>query len=410
MVKILHFADAHIDMAKLGQHDPVTGLPIRVMDFLKSLDTIVDTAITEKVDLVIFAGDAYRDPSPAPTFQREWGKRIMRLSRASIPTILLTGNHDLTPSQLRAHAIQEFATLEVPFVHVVNKPELFGPADLENVPVQVIALPWITRALVKAAVLVEEKDEHEDINTLIEESVTNFIDDAINNLEPDIPVILTAHASIQGAIVGDEKLLKIGRDVALQPGLVRNPVFDYVALGHIHKYQNLNEGSHPPVIYSGSIERVDFGEINEEKGFVIAEVDKGKTEYTWHKLATRPFIDRRVVLEDNDGVMDKLLASLPSEEAMDGAIVRLTVELPKAYDALVDEVELRRKAHRALIFSFTRSHVQEARARLPQGQETSSLTPVELLDLYWKENHIAETDRQELQKLADQIISDVNLG
>lgn len=81
-MKILHFADAHIDMANYGKHDPETGLPLRVLDFLRALDTIVDAAIDEKVDMVIFAGDAYKDRSPAPTFQREWGKRIIRLSRA----------------------------------------------------------------------------------------------------------------------------------------------------------------------------------------------------------------------------------------------------------------------------------------------------------------------------------------
>ena len=87
-MKLLHFADAHIDMANYGRRDPVTGLPLRVLDFLKSLDTIVDAAIDEKVDLVIFAGDAYKDRSPAPTFQREWGRRIMRLSQAKIPPLL----------------------------------------------------------------------------------------------------------------------------------------------------------------------------------------------------------------------------------------------------------------------------------------------------------------------------------
>ena len=97
-MKLLHFADAHIDMANYGRHDPETGLPLRVLDFLKSLDTIVDAAISEKVDMVIFAGDAYKDRSPAPTFQREWGKRIIRLSRAKIPTLLLVGNHDRAKS------------------------------------------------------------------------------------------------------------------------------------------------------------------------------------------------------------------------------------------------------------------------------------------------------------------------
>jgi DNA repair protein SbcD/Mre11 len=84
-MRLLHFADAHIDMANYGRHDPETGLPLRVLDFLKSLDTIVDAAISERVDMVIFAGDAYKDRSPAPTFQREWGKRIIRLSQAKIP-------------------------------------------------------------------------------------------------------------------------------------------------------------------------------------------------------------------------------------------------------------------------------------------------------------------------------------
>jgi len=145
-MKLLHFSDAHIDMANYGRRDPATGLPLRVLDFLKSLDTIVDAAIDEKVDLVIFAGDAYKDRSPAPTFQREWGRRIMRLSQAKIPTLLLIGNHDISPAIGRAHAIQEFDTLQVPFVRVLDKPEFLRPADLWDLPVQVIAMPWIARS------------------------------------------------------------------------------------------------------------------------------------------------------------------------------------------------------------------------------------------------------------------------
>ena len=153
MVKILHFADAHIDMANFGRHDPESGLPLRVMDFLKSLDEIVATAITEEVDLVIFAGDTYKDRSPAPTFQREWGKRIMRLSRAGILTLLLTGNHDISPATGRAHAIQEFDTLDVPHVRVVHQPQFLTPADLEDLPVQVLALPWISRSGMMASLV-----------------------------------------------------------------------------------------------------------------------------------------------------------------------------------------------------------------------------------------------------------------
>ncbi|HNS63036.1 MAG TPA: metallophosphoesterase, partial [Anaerolineaceae bacterium] len=64
MLRILHFADTHIDIANHGRRDPETGLSLRVLDFLRALDTIVDTAIAEKVDLVLFAGDAYKDRTP----------------------------------------------------------------------------------------------------------------------------------------------------------------------------------------------------------------------------------------------------------------------------------------------------------------------------------------------------------
>ena len=60
-IRLLHFADAHIDIANYGRHDPETGLPMRVVDFLGALDQIIDAALKEKVDLVVFAGDAYKD-------------------------------------------------------------------------------------------------------------------------------------------------------------------------------------------------------------------------------------------------------------------------------------------------------------------------------------------------------------
>ena len=145
-MKLLHFADAHIDMANYGSMIPRPGCHCACLIFSKHWIRSVDAAISEKVDMVIFAGDAYKDRSPAPTFQREWGKRIIRLSQAKIPTLLLVGNHDLSPATGRAHAIQEFDTLEVPYVRVLQKPQFYKPVDLWDLPVQVIAMPWVSRS------------------------------------------------------------------------------------------------------------------------------------------------------------------------------------------------------------------------------------------------------------------------
>lgn len=407
MPRILHFADAHIDMTNYGQHDPITGLPARVMDFLKSLDTIVNTAIDEKVDMVIFAGDTYRDRNPQPTFQREWGRRIMKLSRARIPTLLVTGNHDISPAQVRAHAMQEFETLAPAFVHVVSRPGLLTPEQLDGVPVQVIALPWITRAGLVAA-LQDTDQPTDDPAKTIEAILTEMVNDAIVQLDPDLPTILAAHASVEGAKFGNEQTIKIGRDVMLQPRFVSNPRFDYVALGHIHKYQNLNEGSYPPVIYPGSIERVDFGEVNEDKGFIIADVQKGKTTFERRILNTRPFIDLSVRLEEGDDVMGRLMETLPASGAAEGAIVRLRIDYPKQLETHIDEKRLREAMSGAFEFYLAKTASTKVRSRLDVNDGTATMLPLELMDLYWKENSVSEAARNELSQLADQIISDVN--
>jgi len=409
MLKLLHFADAHIDMTNFGSHDPETGLPERVMDFLRSLDTIVQAAIYEKVDLVIFAGDAYKDRAPAPTFQREWGRRLMRLSKAGIPTILLTGNHDISPSQRKAHAMQEFDTLAPEHIRVVSSLRLLTPADLEGLPVQVLAIPWITRAGVMQSISAGETDE-EDPLRVIENGVSDWLNLALNETNPSIPTILTAHASVAGAKLGNEQEIKIGRDVILPLGLVCNPRFDYVALGHIHRHQDLNLGSHPPVVYPGSIERLDFGEVNEEKGFVIAQIEKGHTTYQWRKLPIRKFIDRSVTLVDELNVNDKIIAAMPSQEELKDAIVRLKITYPQGYEVLIDETRLHNYAKDAFEFKLHKISVSEARSRLPDGQVTSSLSPLELLDWFWKEKHEDEGERERLQNLAQDLINQVQSG
>ncbi|MBK9006288.1 MAG: exonuclease SbcCD subunit D [Anaerolineae bacterium] len=401
-MKLLHFADAHIDMANYGRHDPETGLPFRVLDFLKSLDTIVDAAISQRVDLVIFAGDAYKDRSPAPTFQREWGKRIVRLSQAKIPTLLLVGNHDLSPAIGRAHAIQEFDTLHVPFIKVLDKPQFLSPSDLWDVPAQVIAMPWVTRSGLMANLEMSAADTSEIFSSL-ESRISDLIEEYIKEADKTLPLILTAHASVEGATFGMERMVMLGSDLVLPTSLVKDPRLDYVAMGHIHKPQDVNEGNHPPVVYPGSIERIDFGEAKDDKFYIIAEVERGKTNVEWKKIeGTRRFIERRTSLTSDENVTEVLKSQLPRD--MSEAIVKLIVEYPREWDALIDEAALRKFAADAFEFHLVKKPKIEARVRIPEGQVVSSMSPLELLGQYLDSAKVNDAD--ELKKLAQEIISE----
>lgn len=413
-MKILHFADAHIDMANYGRHDPQTGLPFRVLDFLHSLDIIIQTAIDEKVDLVIFAGDAYKDRTPSPTFQREWGRRLMKLSAAKIPTILLVGNHDLPPAVGRAHALHEFDTLQVPYLHVIAKPAMLTPKEL-GIPLQLIGLPWVSRAGFMAKQETSNTST-EEIQSEIETRLTIWLNETIANRNTSLPTILTAHASVQGASFGGERMVMLGNDLVLPGSMVKDTRLDYVALGHIHKPQNLNgpgpdpkdetAHQHPPVIYPGSIERVDFGEAHDNKFFIIAHVERGQTQVEWHQLKQiRPFIEIYLNLSASDNVMEKIEQSMPSPEKLKDAIVKLTLEYPRNLDTLIIESEIREYASTAFEFHLVKRPKMETRVRLAAGQNISSLTPLELLEKYWETKHTNEEEKDSLQKLAAQIFS-----
>jgi len=424
-LKVLHFADAHIDTVTSGKHDPLTGLPVRVIDFLKSLDSIVNTAINQKVDLVIFAGDAFRDRTPTPTIQREWMKRIFKLSRAEIPCLLIVGNHDISPALGRASTLHEFDTLEIPFVRVSSRPELLTPDDLWGLDVQIITVPWINKSAFMA--LTGEGMDNDEANYEIENLISQAITGFMKRLDPNLPTILTAHASVHGAVYAGERKVMLGKDVVLPAYLVKDSRLDYVALGHIHKMQDLNLGSYPPAVYPGSIERVDFGEKDDPKGFIIADVHKGKTTYQFYDTETRPFIECNFELEKGGRVfMDEVeivsggLGKLTETviDAVTGhrntrdAVLKIVINFPKEIEDAIDQKVITEYfQEKAGVFdvNVVLKPKTEQRLRLEGGVENlMSKTPLELLEIYFAVTGKPDDFDESMKVLAADIIGKVD--
>ena len=403
-IRLLHFADAHIDIANYGRHDSETGLPMRVMDFLRALDQIIDAAIDEQVDLVIFAGDAYKDRNPQPTFQRAWGQRMMRLSQAGIPTLLLVGNHDLAPASGRAHTLHEFSTLSVPHIHVADRIELWTP-DRLGLPVQIITVPWVSRSRLiaredSAGKTVEEV--YQQIEDVVSRRVTQFIERA----DPEIPLILTAHASVRGAKYGSERAVMLGHELVLSGGLVNHQNLDYVALGHIHKPQALSaKDSHPPIVYPGSIERIDFGE-KEDKCFVLAEVGKGDTHWEFRKLQTRRFIDPDPITPLTDHFMEDILSQLPAAEDVADAICRVRLSFPRDDEPLLDERAILEHFKTAFDVKIQKHYQTSKRSRLGDAAGVEAMAPLELLETYWLSEEMASEEIEIMKGLAKEILAE----
>ena len=396
-MKILHFADLHIGVENYGRVDPETGLSTRLRDFLETYDELVDYAIDNSVDLVLFCGDAYKSRDPSQTHQREFAKRVAKLSRADIPVFLLVGNHD-TPHVIgRATALEIFNTLDVPNVHIGDTLKTYL-VHTRGGPLQIVAVPWIRRSTFLAR---EETRglSPDQINEEIQDRLTEIIKSMADRLDPNIPAVLSGHVTVSQSKTGSEQSMMLGRDHVLLNSSVALPVFDYVALGHIHRHQEL--GKNPPVVYSGSIQRVDFGEERDDKGFCVIDIDPSKPQgmringWQFVKSSARQFLTIKVSIHEGDLDPTSTVLRELAKHALDGRIVRVQITVPGELDGLLREQDIRAALDEAhFVASISREILERPRVRLSESYNRA-MDPREALQSYFNARGV-DKDRAEL--------------
>jgi len=379
-IRIMHLADIHIGMENYGRLDPATGLNGRVMDFLRRLSEAVEYALANEVDLVLFAGDAYKTRDPNSTYRREFARRIKRLADAGVPVVLLVGNHDLPAQDKRASSIDIFRTLDVPNVLVAGQDRLHRLSTRQGAPIQVGTVPYPIRQRLLS------REEHKDktiaeLDQLVQQLVAENIQALAERVDPSIPAVLVGHFSVSDAKYGSERTVMLGRDVVVLKSVLSVPAWDYVALGHIHRHQELNRGEQPPIVYAGSLERIDFGEEKEPKGFVIADVRRGHAEWTFHRVEARRFVTIRADVRDQAEPLEALLEAIAEHDVAD-AIVRVIVQAQPEQEGLLRDSDIRRALSEAYFVAGISKEMERAYRQRLGGESPEELTPAELLAHY----------------------------
>ncbi|MDP2936899.1 MAG: exonuclease subunit SbcD [Dehalococcoidia bacterium] len=454
MIRILHTADLHLGVETYGRLDPATGLSSRVVDCLAVLDEAVQAALDQQADLFLFCGDAYKNREPSPTLQREFARRMGRLASSGVAVFLVVGNHDLPNALGRATTVEIFDTLAIKNIYVASRPGTYL-VETRNGPLQVVALPWVTQSRLLS------KEEHkglsmDELNRLVENKLENILNNEVARLDPAMPAILAAHQLVSGARPSSESrmVLMQARDSLLMPSQVASPAFAYIALGHVHRHQVLNAS--PPVVYSGSLQRVDFGEEKEEKGYVMVEIRRGGpgdrpgikpaagspcrggpgdrptsnshsegpgdhptvdtpigasaylADYRLVPVAARPFLTIEVNAEDEEDPTVAVLKALDRQE-LQGTIVRLAIKVSAAGEGLLREAEISRALRDAHYVSISREVKREQRLRLG-GRAAEELGPLEALALYLETKGAAQDKIQVLQDYARRLMGEDTAG
>ena len=357
--KILHFADVHLGMTNFGHLDSETGLSSRILEFLDALDCVADAAEVYRPDLILFAGDAFRTRMPNPSLVSHFSERIQRMADVA-PVICVVGNHDRQRGGSgKRHSISILSELHANFeIRVCDTVE-----RLCTDKICVVTLPWF----------------YADESSL--EEICSDLDEALEKVPEDLPVVLLGHCEVEGAVYNDLYAAKfsLGGKSIVYPLSIFEEGWDYVALGHVHKHQCLCKD--PPVVYAGAIERIDWGERNEPKGFITADVSPGKAIWAFHNSYAREMVQI-------DLPYDKHFQQMLRDRPVDDCLVRVSVTTKKhvGRDKILSEI------NQALQGSYFLDRVdisdlsQEER-RPFEGQRIESKSMFELLEMYLQEKY-----------------------
>lgn len=293
-MKILHTSDLHIGKY-IGTYDLKE-------DTEYVLNQVVNTAIRERVEVVLISGDVFDRPNPSEEAIKMYVSFLKELLDKNIKVIAISGNHD---SGIRLSAYKDILGKGYFVEGEFNSPMRKVSLNDEYGPVNFYMLPFFTPFIVKSNLKLEKGLENYDL----------AMDEIIKreNIDTSQRNIILAHQFVAGFKFGGSE-----EDFSYSNGDEKNVAgvgiisldkfqnFDYVALGHIHKPQKI---SRETIRYSGSLLKYKTSEIDgPDKSVVIIDLkEKGNIEVKLDPIKPlHPFVKI-------EGLLSELTNTNPNE-------------------------------------------------------------------------------------------------
>lgn len=362
-MKILHTADWHLGQRLMNRH--------RKEEHELVLAWLLETVIAEKIEVLIIAGDVFDTPNPPNYAEQLYFDFLKKITRTKCRHIIIIGgNHD-APSKLNAPK----ELLKIFNIHVLGAitgvvqdqiVELKNDkGDLEGI---IALVPFLRdRDLLYA----EEQEGSKNHSERLKQAIASHFDAVaaeVNTYDPHLPKIVVGHLFATGASTsGKQDNIYVG-NIENIDGSQFSEIFDYVALGHIHRAQSI--GGQPHIRYSGSLIPVSFSEVANEKSVTIVNFEAGR----FLNQEKRKIPSMRPMFQVS-GKYDDIIATLQKKLSQHEAQLTPWVEIE------MEKVDLH-----ALVDSELRRYVSELggevlRVKVRQGEKRDINSPKMSLSL-----------------------------
>lgn len=396
-MKILHTADWHIG----DKHGPSNnGVNLRAQDTLNCLNELVRVAKEEKPDLVLVSGDIF---DTAEIMQRRSHQEVLQarniifqLSKAAGNVIVMRGtpNHD---SEWAFEELKGHFEL-VPNVQIVTQPQVI---TLDGVSVAV--LPGFDRGVFRAKYPGLGKEEENEVLT---GEISNIVKGLKTMCGTDDLTILMAHYTVPGCNVESGQVMMLTQFEPIIPvDALTAADYDLVALGHIHRPQQLFDRNW---YYSGAINALTFNDEGQERGFYIHNYEDGVWNSVFHRTPYREFkttyLDEADMQLINEGQYD-IVGMQHWKGNIDGKIVRVLYNCTFETNKAVNKALFERKLLEDGAFQVTEINPQKISESADRQDLSDVADPEENLKQWLIEkNKYSDEKIQELILIARPII------
>ncbi len=381
-MRFIHIADLHLGFRTYEREKNYN-------PFI-SLDFAVQYAVEHKVDLFVIAGDIFDRRDPPVFIQRGFAHSIKKLLKNQINVFILTGNHEGAPNPKRDIHLDLYNELEIEGVTVAKKMDYFKVNDLN-----IIAIPYPFKRNLLSKEEYKDKSENE-IGVIMNQKIVRGIDKLLERIDRKLPTILVAHLPLLEGEVGEEKYIYFSTDTPISIEEIDRKEFSYIAMGHFHKMQVLSSKKFVhPAVYPGSLDRINFSEEKDKKGFFDVEISK-ETKKPSFIFIENPFARKFYTIKVNN---NKDIENINWERAKQ-SIVRILLmqdlEDEKLFKKLVERVK-----KEAMVFTGVVDK-REIKNSAVRSKLNLTISPEEAIDKYirYENSAFAKKYKEEILKTA----------
>jgi exonuclease SbcD len=395
--KVVCVGDIHEGINFGFNIDAETGISKRALDIHDNFAKTADYAIENGSALFVILGDMFDRTHVSPTF-RELIRRdvIEPLNNAEIKVWILAGNHDQPHGEKKGTSIDDFRGYNN--VSVFRKPTV-EEMEIKGKKLGFVIVPYLHPEQIARLVREKEGTEiaREQMFLMGQRLLKQWIENRVGELETDIKIMF-GHYYLEGA-----KLRKTSSPEVL-PGefsFTRDMIpfnLDLAVFGHVHLHQVM--GKSPQLVYTGAIERVDWGEREDKKGFVVISPDN-KNLWEFKELPTREMVKISVEIKADEDATQKILDAIP--EKVEEKMFRLEIGLDEGVRERISESQITEKLKGAFYYDVRWKELAIEKI----GYAEFTMNPYKLLRTFLSTNYGDHPKYEQILREGESILNEV---